>query len=137
MRQKHLARIIAQFSPVTVYESLMSALSGTDLASFEHFRNRIKLHTSEVVEYIRSKTDNFASISYFTPSKEGDYEKGEHKKLEQTPSLNLQDLPRFTGGPESFAKALRRTFPHITFLIFINALFFTLSFVAFLKYDVR
>jgi len=33
--------------------------------------------------------------------------------------------------------ALPRAIPHILLLVFINALFFTLSFVAFLKYDVR
>jgi len=137
MKQKHLARTIAQISPITLYESLMSALAGTDLANIEHFRGRVKLHTNEVIEYIRSKTDNFSLPSYFTPSKEGDHEKGVHKKLEQTPALNLQDLPRFSCGPERLTKALPRAIPHILLLVFINALFFTLSFVAFLKYDVR
>jgi hypothetical protein len=140
-KQKYLASKIAQISPVTLYESLMSALSGTDLASFEHFRNQVKLHTDEIRDYIRSKTDNFSLPSYFTPSKEEDYEelrKRDYQKLvEQTPSLNLQDLPRFTGGPESFTRTLHMTIPHIILLVFINALFFTLSFVAFLKYDVR
>jgi ABC-type transport system involved in multi-copper enzyme maturation permease subunit len=163
-KQKYLASTIAQISPVTVYESLMSALAGTDLANLEHFRNRVKLHTNEVVEYIRSKTKNFSSISYFTPTKEGDhskmikeidrimsllressgkshwleeYRKWEAQKLKQTPSPNLQDLPRFTYGPESLARILRRTISHVMLLFFINVLFFTLSFVAFLKYDVR
>lgn len=140
VKQKHLASTLVQVSPITVYESLMSALSGTDLVNFEYYRNRVKLHTNEVIEYIRSKTENFSSPAYFTPSKEEDFEewrKDSDRKLEQTPPLNLQDLPQFSCGPESFAKALRRTFPNITLLIFINALFFTLSFVAFLKYDVR
>ncbi len=88
-------------------------------------------------DYIRSKTDNFSLPSYFTPSKEGDYEKGEHKKLEQTPSLNLQDFPRFSCGSEILIKVLPRASTHILLLIFINAFFFSLSFVAFLKYDVR
>ncbi len=141
IRQKLLARTIAQISPITVYESLMSVLSGTDLVSFGHFRNRVKLHTDEVIEYIRSKTDNFSLPSYFTPSKEEDSGEGKkwdyNKILEQTSPLNLQDLPRFSCGPEILTKALPRAIPHILLLVFINALFFTLSFVAFLKYDVR
>ncbi len=141
LKQKHLARTIAQVSPITLYESLMLALAGTDLASFEHFRNRVKLHTNEVIEYIRSKTDNFSLPSYFTQSKEEGSEEGKkwdyHKILEQTSPLNLQDLPRFSCGPERLIKALPRVIPHILLLVFINALFFTLSFVAFLKYDVR
>lgn len=141
LKQKYLARTIAQISPITVYESLMSSLSGTDLASFGHFRNRVKLHTNEVIGYIRSKTDNFSLSSYFTQCKEEDSEEGKkwdyHKILEQTFPLNLQDLPRFSGGPERLTKALPRVTTHILLLVFINALFFTLSFVAFLKYDVR
>ena len=141
MKQKHLARTIAQISPITLYESSMSALAGTDLASFEHFRSRVKLHTNEVIEYIRSKTDNFSLPSYFTQIKEEDYEEGKkwdyHKILEQTSPLNLQDLPRFSCGPEGLIKVLPRVTTHILLLVFINALFFTLSFVAFLKYDVR
>ncbi len=164
IKQKLLARTIAQISPVTVYESLMSALAGTDLGSYEHFRNRVKLHTNEVIEYIRSKTENFSSLSYFTPYEEEDhleiikenrriqtyYENVANKsllfealrklydeKLAQAPSLNLQDLPRFTCGHESFVRTLQRTISHITLLLFINAFFFTLSFVAFLKYDIR
>ena len=158
MKQKYLARTVAQISPVTVYESLMSALAGTDLANLEHFRNRVKLYTNEVVEYIRSKTENFSSPSYFTPTKEEDhsemikeanqiirrganileeYRKWETQKLRQTPLPNLEDLPRFTCGPESFARTLRRAISHVMLLLFINALFFTLSFVAFLKYDIR
>jgi ABC-type transport system involved in multi-copper enzyme maturation permease subunit len=159
MKQKYLARTIAQISPITVYENLMSALSGTDLGSYEHFRNRVKLHTNEVIEYISSKTDNFSLPSYFTTSKEADvseilkemerilkthadnmaeeWTEWYERKLEQTPFLNLQDMPRFTCRPESVAKALRRTILHMTLLIFINVLFFTLSLVAFQKYDIR
>ena len=141
MKQKYLARAVAQISPIAVYEDLMSALSGTNLASFEHFRNQVKLHKDEVIQYIRSKTDNFSLPSYFTQCKEEDYEEGKkwdyRKLLEQTSPLNLQDLPRFRYGPEILIKVIPRATAHILLLVFINALFFTLSFVAFLKYDVR
>ncbi len=50
---------------------------------------KVKMHTNEVIEYIRSKTHNFSLPSYFTPSKEGDYEKEEHKKLEQSLGVRL------------------------------------------------
>jgi len=158
-KQKYLASTIAQISPVTLYESLMSALTGTDLANLEHFRIRVKLHTDDVIEYIRSKTESFSSPAYFTPGKESDhlemvkemarvekthadnffkeFKKWYDKKLEQTPSLSLQDLPQFICGPESLARTLSRSISHLMLLLFFNALFFTLSFVTFVKYDVR
>lgn len=140
-KQKYLASTISQISPVTVYESLMSALAGTDLASFEHYRNRIKLHSDNVIEYIRLKTNNFSLPSYFTQFSEKNYEgekKWDYQKiLKQTTPINLQDLPRFTYGHESFVRTLHRTISPILLLIFVNIFFFILSFVAFLKYDIR
>jgi ABC-type transport system involved in multi-copper enzyme maturation permease subunit len=164
MKQRHLAGSMARISPVTIYQSLMSALAGTDLRGLEHFRNQVKLHTDEVVEYIRSRTENFSAISYFTPTRKEDilkmveetermmalaknyadvqfgwkeFEKWVDEKLKQTPSLDLQDVPRFTYGRESLAGTLQRIIPHVASLFFVNVLFLTLSFVAFLKYDVR
>ena len=162
-KQKYLASAIAQFSPITLYENLMSALASTDLGSYEHFRTKVKMHKNEVIEYIRSKTENFSSLSYFTPTREEDhlemineanrilalrysadkshlleeYRKWKAQKLKQTAPINLQELPRFTCGHESFVRTLQRTISHIMLLFFINAFFFALSFVAFLKYDIR
>ncbi len=159
-KQNFLESTIARISPITLYEILMSALAGTDLGSYEHFRTRVKNHTNIFIDYIRSKTENFSSLSYFTPTREEDhsemiedfnrlnragwagnflenFRKWQAQKLKNIPYLNLQDLPRFTCGHESFARTFRRAVPHILLLVFINALFFTLSFVAFLKYDVR
>ncbi len=141
IKQKYLASTISQISPVTVYENLMSAVAGTDLASFEHYRSRVKLYSDNVIEYIRLKTDNFSLPSYFTQFKEENYE-GEkqwdyQKILKQTTPINLQDLPRFTYGHESFVRTLHRIISSILLLIFVNVFLFILSFVAFLKYDIR
>lgn len=159
-KQKFLAGIVTQISPVTQYESLMSALAGTDLGSYQYFRDKVKNYTNMIIEYIRSKTENFSSILYFTPTKEGDhqlfvqasnnvfkdgfskdkYEKFDKlckDKLEQSPTLDLGDLPRFTCGHGSLSGILQRSVSQIVSLLFINAFFFVLSFVAFLKYDVR
>ena len=164
LKQKRLASTLAQFSPVAAYESLMSALAGTDIAAYEHFRSRVRTYADEVAEYIRSRTQNFFALSYFTPTREEDQERtieelgrllarvqadgdqragaaaiGEwrRQKLEQTPSLNLQDLPRFVCGHEALAVTLHRTVPHLALMVSFNVLFFALAFVAFLRYDAR
>ncbi|MFC1604749.1 ABC transporter permease subunit [Planctomycetota bacterium] len=159
-KQKFLASAITRISPVTLYEDLMSALAGTDLGSYEYFRSKVKDHTNVIIEYIRSRTENFSSLSYFTPTREEDhlefveaakrtygkeyskalnekFHKFLEEKKKQIHTLNLQDLPRFNCGHESFSGTIQRIISHIMLLLFINALFFSLSFVAFLKYDVR
>ncbi len=164
VRQKQFADNIARSSPIVLYENLMSVLAGTDFGNFEHFKSNVRTYRNEVADYIRSKTGNFASTSYFTPCKEGDYEtlmgvyykpimeaRDKEKKaalyraatmryeqmIKETPSLDLRDFPKFTYQPRSVTESLQQAIPTVGLLIFASILFFSLSFVAFLKYDVR
>jgi ABC-type transport system involved in multi-copper enzyme maturation permease subunit len=163
VRQKQLADNIAGSSPIILYENLMSVLAGTDFGNFEHFKSNVRTYRNEVIDYVRSKTDNFASTSYFTTCKEGDFEKfmevyyrpvleakdkeikaklyqgvmnRYQQMMKETPSLNLQDFPKFTYQPRSIKMSLQQAIPALGLLIFASILFFSLSFVAFLKYDV-
>ncbi len=143
-KQRYLANNISRLSVISVYENAMSALAGTDLASMQHFTDRVKTHRNKTIEYIRSKTDNFSSLIYFIRYKEGDWEefqkvgypKWNEKKLAQTPPLDLQDFPKFTSRSDTI-KSLQRAIPDLSLLLFINVLFFAFSFVAFVRYDVR
>ncbi len=164
VRQKQFADNIARSSPIVLYENLMSVLAGTDFGNFEHFKSNVRTYRNEVADYIRSKTENFASTSYFTPCKQGDYERfmgvyykpilearDKEKKaalyraattryeqmMKETPSLDLRDFPKFTYQPRSVTESLQQAIPTVGLLIFASILFFSLSFVAFLKYDVR
>ena len=164
VRQRRFADSIAGSSPIVLYENLMSVLAGTDFGNFERFKSNVKSYRNEVADYVRSKTENFASTSYFTTCKEGDWEKfievyfkpvmeakDKEKKaklyqgamnryqqmMKETPSLDLRDFPKFTYQPRGIRMSLQQAIPAIGILIFASILFFSLSFVAFLKYDVR
>jgi hypothetical protein len=56
--------------------------------------------------------------------------------MKETPSLGFQDFPEFTYQPRGIRETLQQAIPAIGLLIFASILFFSLSFVAFLKYDV-
>ncbi len=164
VKQKQFADKLAGSSPIVLYENLMSVLAGTDFGNYKCFKNNVRTYGNEVADYIRFKTENFASTSYFTPCKEGDYEriieiyykpfleaKDKEKKAElykatiaryeqmvkETPPLNLQDMPKFSYRPQSIGDTLRQAIPKLGFLIIAGILFFSLSYVAFLRYDVR
>ena len=164
IKQKQLAESIAGASPIVLYEDLMSILAGTNSGGFKQYIDNVRDYRSEVVDYIRSKTENFTSTFYFTPCKEEDYErmievyykpvldtKDKAKKAElyknvvarfnrmvnDTPSLDLKDFPKFTYQPRSIQQILREAIPTVGLLIFASILFFALSFMMFLKYDVR
>lgn len=164
IRQKRFAETVAAVSPLVLYENVMSILAGTNSEGFQRFRNNVRAYRREVFDYIRSETENFTSTSYFTTSKEGDYErmmevyykpfieaKDKEKKdelykaitarykqmVKETPPLNLQDFPKFSYRPQSIADTLRQAIPKLGLLVIAGILFFSLSYVAFLRYDVR
>lgn len=133
--QTRLANNISRASPISLYENVMSALAGTDMASVRQFIDAVKVHRKDTIEYMRSRTDNFTSWSFFTPyTKE---EMGPDRPTgDDALPLDLRDLPRFTYKAD-IVGALRRVIPDLAFLIFGNVLFFAMAFVAFLRYDVR
>ena len=140
-KQRQLANNLSRISLIFSYENATSVLAGTDLSSFQYFVSRAKAYRSQIIEYIRSRTENFRSPSYWTPfSKEYASDYGESKKeapdIADHPRLNLQDLPPCTYRLD-LAESVRRAIPDLALLVFANVLFFALSFVAFMKGDVR
>ena len=133
-RQTQLSDNISRISPISLYENVMSALAGTDMASFQHFINAVKEHRNDVIEYIRFRTNNFSSSTFFTPCT---MEETEQPPLtDDAPPLDLHDLSRFVYKADIIG-SLRRVIPDLALLVFGNVLFFAIAFVAFLRYDVR
>lgn len=162
-RQKYLANRLSRISPISTYENLMAVLAGTDLTSFQHFINDVRAHRMQVIEYIRLKTDNFSSGSFFatcTEEEAAEYTRlfllernaeneadkvkaGEvrsqlrgRKKSEMPSSLNLQDFPWFRYHP-SLVRDLQAVIPDMLVLLITNIVLFAMSFAAFGRYDVR
>lgn len=132
--QAHLATNISRASPISLYENVMSALAGTDMASFRQFMDAVRVYRKDVIEYMRSRTDNFSSTSFWTPCTEEEIKA--RPKGDTAEPLELSDLPRFTYRADILA-TLRRVVPDMSALIFGSVLFFALAFVAFLRYDIR
>ena len=66
LRQKELAENVSRISPISLYSNVMSAISGSDFAGFHSFIDGAKTYRNQMFEYIRNKTDNLSSPSYFT-----------------------------------------------------------------------
>jgi ABC-type transport system involved in multi-copper enzyme maturation permease subunit len=132
--QTRLANSISRISPISLYENVMSALAGTDMANFRQFIDDVKEHRKDIVEYMHSRTSNFTSLSFFTPCTEEEI--GTGITGDTAEPLELSDLPRFTYRAD-IVGTLRRVIPDLAFLVFGSVLFFALAFVAFLRYDIR
>lgn len=163
--QKNLANSLSRISPISLYEGVFSTLAGTDMAAFQRFTDGVRTYRTELLQYVRSKTADFSSSSFFSTCTEqemveydkffGEFvaqvkqaqDRAEMARLQQAgmewfkaladpPNLDLQDCPRFASAPGTLG-SLQRAIPDLARLIFGNALFFTVAFVAFIRYDVR
>ena len=160
--QKDLARRLTRLSPITTYESVMATLAGTDITSFVRFINQVRSHRNEVVEYIRSKTDDFSSASFFaicTEEESAEYtklyvqaEKAEDEQAKakaeqalkewerenpgQATPLDLRDFPWFKVR-SSPAAEIRQSLPDLATLFIMNVFLFGICFAAFARYDIR
>jgi ABC-type transport system involved in multi-copper enzyme maturation permease subunit len=134
IEQTHLANNISRTSPVCLYENVMSALAGTDMASVRHFNDGVKLYRKDIVEYMRSRTKNFSSAIFFTPCTEEEIKT--RPRTDDAAPLELSDLPRFS-YKGNMVTTLRRIIPDLAFLVFGNVLFFAVAFAAFIRYDIR
>jgi ABC-2 type transport system permease protein len=151
-KQKQLADIFSRISPISLYGAVTSALAGTDASSCQDFVKAAREYRREVIDYIRSKTDNFSLPCFFTPlgavdtdiikkyndpkADEEEVRKWKELKQAQAKPINLDDFPSFTWKPNVTTDVIR-VFPSLSALVIINLLLFVLSFVAFLRYDVR
>ena len=160
--QRRLADRLSRLSPICLYGSMMSNLAGTDPAAFRRFIDDVRTYRVQLIEYIRSKTDGFSSPSFFTTCTEAEAIEYERlceesdrnlspeeadrqrqafrdwfkKKLAETPSLDLSDRPQFASAAGALGSVQETVFDG-ALLAGINAVFFALSFAAFMKYDVR
>jgi ABC-type transport system involved in multi-copper enzyme maturation permease subunit len=132
--QTRLANNLSRISPISLYENVMSALAETDTAGFQNFINAVKPYRNDIIEYMRSRTDNFSKTIFFTPCTEEEMETRPHGDTAEP--LELSDLPRFNYKAD-IIQTLRRIAPDLAFLILGNVLFFAIAFAAFTRYDVR
>ena len=133
-QQTQLADNISRISPISLYENIMSALAGTDMASYRLFIDAVKANRKDIIEYMRSRTNNFSLTIFFTPCTEEEIKT--RPTGDTAAPLELSDLPRFTNRAD-IVGTLRRVVPDLAFLILGNVLFFAMAFVAFLRYDIR
>ena len=145
-KQKNYSDILSRFSPISLYEIIMSKISGTETESYESFFKKGREYRAQLIQYLYS-IDAFSLTRYTTTVKDEDlldFTEGmdyvkyrdEYLKKEVSP-IDIDNIPKFHFKQESFAEALSDIIIETAILIFMGVIFFLLAFTAFLRYDVR
>ena len=122
IRQAKLAQKVSLISPAAVYAQATAILAETDLPSHLRFLDQVKRYRSELIQYLRDQ-NAFASEAWYNP------EAGE--------KINKDGIPLFRERPESLSASIKRAIFDILILVLLNVVFFFLTYLSFLRYDVR
>ncbi len=116
-RQGHVAEWVSKASPVGCYDSAMTAVAKTDLASHDRWLNSIRSFWSVYVTF---------------------HEARQKRRIagKEQESNEMKHPPQFVMTAEPLSESLHRAMPDIALLIFFNILFFMLSYLFFLRYEV-
>ncbi|MFQ6042109.1 MAG: ABC transporter permease subunit, partial [Candidatus Poribacteria bacterium] len=122
IRQAKLAQDVARISPAAAYTHATAILAETDLDSHLRFLDQAKQYRSELIQYLRDQ-NAFASEAWYNP--------------EAVKKINTKGIPLFRERPESLSSSIRRATFDILILALLNVAFFLLTYLSFLRYDVR
>lgn len=122
VRQAKLAQNIARISPAGTYSHVTAIIAGTDLENHLRFLNQARQYRRELIRYLRNQ-NAFASKAWYNP--------------EAGKKIDIEGIPLFRERPESLSSSLRRASFDILILALLNVVFFLLTYLSFLRYDVR
>jgi len=122
IRQAKLARNTARISPAAAYASATEILAETDLDSHFRFLQQAGEYRNELIQYLRDQ-NAFGSAAWY------DREAGK--------KINTQGIPLFSDRPEPLLSSIGRATFDVLILILLNVAFFLLTYLSFLRYDVR
>ena len=120
--QTFIAKHIACLSPYSNYVYLATDLTGTGLHSLDYFSRIVSQYGNTMRSYLETK---------------------EQQAREKDPTYNsnsfldISDRPRFEYNEEPLLNRFAAGLPYLGVLLFFNVLFFVMTFVRFLRYDVR
>jgi ABC-type transport system involved in multi-copper enzyme maturation permease subunit len=142
-REDHHNKMIAQaftgrnltcFSPTVIYQRASETVAGTGINHVVSLQLQIKVYQAELKEFIRSRdAEDPLSLHLLFP--EG-YLVGAWRAISHDP-IDFATVPKFQERDLALGQSLKLAIWDIGLLVLFNLVFFTASFVSFLRYDVR
>jgi hypothetical protein len=150
-RQEQTVRYLSCLSPAGILKHIAASLCRTGIDSELHFMSQVRqFHDVFYGYYVQNKL--FSSYEYFTMQKESEFpnnwdeafEQQKQWKNEAKPekwsgyrTVNTQSFPRFAVVQPTLSDDLSEQIYLVAGILIACILLFWLSFMAFIKYDVR
>jgi len=143
VRDDHHNRLLAQaragrnptfISPVAIYTRASESIAGTGIIRCEEIYRQVKDYREILKEYVRTKDlEDPESLHLINP----DLSAARSWKTISHKSVDFESIPKFQERDLALGRSLKLAIWDIGLLILFNLVFFTASYVSFLRYDVR
>lgn len=126
--QENLALNIAKVSPSALFEMAATNLAGTSMKLIREYQNQADTYQNTFADFQKEKTGatTGGGFAFFV-----------RRTGEEVPVIDPSELPQFQFSQITFAEAFDNALIDVALLILLILLFFSASFVSFLKYDLR
>jgi ABC-type transport system involved in multi-copper enzyme maturation permease subunit len=119
-------QILRAVSPAVLYSYSMESLAGTGFERHRQFIEATRLYRRQFINFIKSTDRSDPESHHIYYLKEG---------LSEKP-VNSDNVPRFV-EPTNVTRAFESTLTNLSLLILLSFIFFLMSYVAFLRSDIR
>lgn len=127
--QVRRAQSIMMISPTMLYRVASEETMGTGLSQFEHFYQALKRYEESLREFILKKDASDTRSPHLLNAW--------HRNTISRLPVDFNTIPRFHLPPLSLKARLPRTIRSCGVLLLLTILLFSVTYVAFLRYDVR
>ena len=134
MTQAVIGRRFMRFLPTTIYLNASEAVAGTGLNRFLELHKQIRRYQEDLKEFIRSKdAEDPDSLHLLSP----EWRTIKYWKTISHKPVDFDTVPKFQERDLGLGESLQSAIWDIGLLVLFNLVFFTATFVSFLRYDVR
>ncbi len=147
--QRNFAETISLVSPSEVFRLVCASLCCTGADGHYRFMDRTQRYRNEFIDFYRDKKI-FSSFTYFTPVPPEKFLTAEEitkmsdnkenipgRNIDKYPYLDLSDIPRFQRRSSNVLTDVKDAVGKSALMIIVSIVLFYLSFLSFLRYDVR
>jgi len=135
--QRRMGLTLSRISPASMFQLVAIDVSGTGLALQDRYVDSINEYRTRFNSFVEEKGGNRMVMRAGGGHADDDEEDGVGVFGEQGQPLDLREMPRFDPAPLDARTAIAPTITDLGLLGFLAVACFGVSFVAFLRYDVR
>ena len=129
-----IGRQFTRISPTVIYRQACETIAGTGLGRFSELRHQTRQYQADLKDYARDRDAEDPNSLHLLYDEM--YTAQSWRTISHDP-VDFDSVPKFQERDLALGRSLKLAIWDIGLLVLFNLVFFAVSFVSFLRYDVR